>query len=299
MRNTSVELVMQVVRLIEETLNEPLLLDNIARSVFVSKYHLHRLFKTLTGRTLMSYVRGRRLSRSLDELLNTQEKLSYIAEMYGFNYEQSYERAFKSHFGMTPTAFRNAPNELEIVHMFDTSTIRDIASGIFVAPRFLVLPEMMFTGIRHSISLQPKRPTAANEAALRFCDSERESIPHRINEQLYYGFTDDINERSYCYMSCVETNELSQLPMPFESFVLPSHLYAVFRYVGFHSADCLSDYTLDEIYNYISVDWCAKTDYRRDNDYMFERVDATVCKSTYCEMDIFLPVNDKPNQKDS
>lgn len=296
MRNTSVELVKQVVMLIEDSLNEPLLLDNIACSVFVSKYHLHRLFKTLTGRTLMSYVRGRRLSLSINDLLNTQEKLSYIAEMYGFSYEQSYERAFKSQFGMTPSEFRSAPIELEIVHMLDTSTIRDIASGIFVAPRFLVLPDMMFAGIRHNISLQPKQPTAANEAALRFCDSERKSIHHRINEHLYYGFTYDVHEQSYRYMSCVETNQISQLPTPFESFVLPSHLYAVFRYVGFHGAEYLSEYTLDEIYNYISVDWCAKTDYRRDKDYMFERVDATVCKSTYCEMDIFLPVDNELNQ---
>lgn len=293
MRDTSVELVEQVVRLIEDNVTEPLLLDNIACSVFVSKYHLHRLFKAVTGKTLMAYVRGRRLSRSLNDLLNTEEKLSYIAEMYGFNYEQSYERAFRSQFDITPTAYRNAPKELEIVHMLDTCSIRDIANGIFVAPRFFVLPEMAFAGIRHVIPLQPKQPTAANEAALRFCNIERKNIPTRVNEHFYYGFTDDMDDHSYSYISCVETKELYQLPLPFESFLLPSHHYAVFKYVGFHSTELLSDYTLDEIYNYITQVWCSKTDHRRDGDYMFERVDATVCTSNYCEMDIFLPVSDK------
>lgn len=293
MKNSSVELVEQVVRLIENSLNEPLLLDNIACSVFVSKYHLHRLFKAVTGKTLMAYVRGRRLSRSLNDLLNTEERLSYIAEKYGFNYEQSYERAFRSQFGVTPTAFRNTPKEIEIIHMLDTCNIRDIANGIFVAPRFVVLPEMAFAGIRHSIPLNPMCSTLCNQAALRFINIEREKIQGKKNMHYYYGVTNYDDGNSYCYMPCVEIIEMENQPKPFESLLLSTNLYAVFRYVGFHSAELLSDYTLNEIFHYIMHDWCSKTAYKRENNYILERIDARVCTSTYCEMDIFLPVNDK------
>ncbi len=290
MRDTSVELIEQVIHLIEARLNEPLLLDTIAGSMYISKFHLVRLFKALTGQTLMAYVRGRRLSRSIGDLLDTDETLCYIAALYGFYYEQSYERAFKCQFGLSPTSFRSNPRELEIVHKLDTSAIHDFANGIFTSPRFVMLPEMMFAGIKHRIPLVPKKSMAANEAALYFCNTEREAIAGRKNEHLYYGFSLDVNSESYTYMPCVEIAAPLQNQPPFDCFSLPSQLYAVFKYVGFHSTDLLSDYTLNDIYDYITLNWLEKSACQRDGDYMIERVDATVCTSTYCEADIFLPV---------
>jgi AraC family transcriptional regulator len=57
---------------------------------------------------LAGYIRSRKLAVSLDDLLKTNSTLFNIALDYGFEYEQSYRRAFKHEFGITPGEYRKA-----------------------------------------------------------------------------------------------------------------------------------------------------------------------------------------------
>lgn len=291
MRESTVDLVEEAVTIIEEKLGQPFWLDCLAKDLYISKYHLHRLFKALTGKTLMSYVRGRRLSRSLIELVNTGAKISEIAEEYCFNYEQSYERAFKNQFGLTPTAFRNSPCELDIENMLDTSALRDIGEGIFTQPRFCFLPKLKVAGICTYIKVEGEE-MAANNAALSFWYKERAKITSRIKGHIYYGFAFPEQGGDYVYMPCVEVSDTGNLPEGFESREFPAHLYAVFRYIGFHSPDVLSDHYIGYLYRYIEEEWSLKTRYKRNREYHFERMDTSINSSTYCEADVCIPVSD-------
>ncbi len=291
MRDSTVRLVEETVTLIEEKLKTPLWLQNLSEELYISKYHFHRLFKALTGKTLMSYVRGRRLSRSLSDLIHTGIKISEIAEEYCFNYEQSYERAFKNQFGLSPTAFRNKPRELKIVNMLDTAELRDIAGGIFTQPRYCLVPQLKVAGIRTLIRADGEE-MAANKAALSFWHKERSKIAGRVKGHIYYGFAFPAQENDYYYMPCVEVKDFGSLAPEFEGRIFPAHLYAVFRYIGFHSADFLSDYYIGHIYRYIEEEWSQKTRYNRNREYHFERMDTMICSSTYCEVDIYIPVSD-------
>lgn len=294
MRESTVKLVEEAVALIEEKIKQPFWLESLAGSLYISKFHLHRLFKALTGETLMAYVRGRRLSRSLHDLINTDAKISDIAEDYCFNYEQSYERAFKNEFGVSPTAFRKSPCELKIKNMFDTSSLRDIAQGIFAEPRFHFVPRLKFAG--RCTFVPADDYMKANEAALSFCYNERAGIPSRMNEHIYYGFTFPLTGKDYIYMPCVEVSGTLRVPLGFEARVYPSCQCAVFRYVGFHSPDVLSEFYIGDIYNFIETEWSAKTTYKRNREYHFERMDTSICSSTYCEVDIYMPLLDSSAQ---
>ncbi|MBP2630601.1 MAG: transcriptional regulator with only domain, AraC family, partial [Firmicutes bacterium] len=77
-------------RYIEENLYKKFSLDDIAMHCGMSKYHLHRMFKSLTGESLMEYVQSRKLSSSISELKDTSRRIIDIAMDYGFDYEQSY-----------------------------------------------------------------------------------------------------------------------------------------------------------------------------------------------------------------
>jgi len=48
------------------------------------------------------------LATSLDDLLKTDSKLFVIAFIYGFGYEQTYIRAFKREYGITPGYLRKS-----------------------------------------------------------------------------------------------------------------------------------------------------------------------------------------------
>lgn len=290
MRDSKVCLVEEAINLIEEKINRPLWLENLSDELYVSKFHLHRLFKALTGKTLMSYVRGRRLSRSLSELLSTDKTIGDIGKAYCFDYEQSYARAFKAQFGISPAAFRSAPRELEIVNMYDTSALSDLGGGIFVEPRFCFVPEMNVTGV--CTLIYKEDPLCANTAALYFSNNQRGLIPSRVNEHVYIGFGFPGEDGSYTYMPCVEVTADDGLAQPFVYKTFPAHMYAVFRYVGFHSPDVLSDLYIGDIYRYIETEWTPKTTFRRNNEYLFERMDTSICSSTYCEADVYIPVSD-------
>lgn len=105
MQTDQINMIHNLIQLIEENIHENLDLDVLAEETGFSKYYIDRLFKALTGQTLINYVRGRRLTRSLDDLVNTRLHIIDIAQEYRFSYEQTYIRAFKQQFHMTPAQY--------------------------------------------------------------------------------------------------------------------------------------------------------------------------------------------------
>ncbi|UYO99245.1 helix-turn-helix transcriptional regulator [Oceanotoga sp. DSM 15011] len=69
-------------------------------------YHFHRIFNELTGETLKSYIRKRRLTEASKDLLNCNNSIIDIAFDYGFESQESFTRAFKKVFKVTPGKYR-------------------------------------------------------------------------------------------------------------------------------------------------------------------------------------------------
>jgi len=93
---------------IEEGIRKGINADTLAQKYSLSVRHLQRLFELVYKQTLSSYIRSRKLAASLFDLLKTNSKILAIALDFGFNYEQSYIRAFKREFGISPGEFRKA-----------------------------------------------------------------------------------------------------------------------------------------------------------------------------------------------
>jgi AraC family transcriptional regulator len=93
---------------IEKGVKEGIYLNTLAEKYALSERHLRRLFKFAFKQTLAGYIRSRKLAASLEDLLKTDFNILDIALEYGFEYEQSYRRAFKHEFGITPGKYRKA-----------------------------------------------------------------------------------------------------------------------------------------------------------------------------------------------
>ena len=93
---------------VESHLEDNLQLDDIAEKSGYSKWHLQRVFKETTSMTLGNYVRQRRLSRVAIDLRLTRHSIINIAERYCFDSPQSFSRAFKSHFKVSPGGYRRS-----------------------------------------------------------------------------------------------------------------------------------------------------------------------------------------------
>ncbi len=103
--------------LFASSLDQSLLLDDVANKAGYTKWYFQRLFKKVTGVTLASYIRARRLTKAAVELRLTKKTILEIALKYQFDSQQSFTRRFKYIFKVTPSYYRrNKLWELEAMH---------------------------------------------------------------------------------------------------------------------------------------------------------------------------------------
>lgn len=294
MKSANCELIENFVDYIENSLKSNISLDELSKQLCLSKYHLHRLLKSLTGTPLMAYVRARKLTSSLNELLETDLNIIDIANEYCFDYEQSYLRAFKRQFGISPAAYRKEKCELSVVNKLDTNMLVDVSDSLLIKPRYILRPQFHLLGVPTFIVHQENEEIfTANKSGRLFYHHDRMKIKECvINEHIYYGlciYGEDYTYGNF-YMPSVEVKYFVENDDYFTCKTLPKRMYAVFRYIGFHSPDELNISCMREVYNYIGEVWRTKTNNIQSAGYHFEYVDLKRCSNTYCEADIYIPV---------
>lgn len=95
----------RVMAFIEDNLERPIALSDLAAVVNVSRFHFARLFKRSTGMTAIAYVEQCRLRRAQSLIAGSDIPLSQIALIAGFADQSHFTRRFHKHFGHTPAAF--------------------------------------------------------------------------------------------------------------------------------------------------------------------------------------------------
>ena len=93
---------------LEDHLNDPVTLDQLAAEAGLSKYYLIHLFQAETGYTVMDYLRRRRLEEALISLKDGNRILDAALDA-GYGSEQAFSRAVRRTFGQPPSAFRMDP----------------------------------------------------------------------------------------------------------------------------------------------------------------------------------------------
>ncbi len=88
-------------------LTENLTLDDIANAASFSKFHFHRLFQAHVGETVLEFSRRLKLEQTASQLHFDQSKdITSIALDFGFSSSQNFAKAFKKHFGISPSEYR-------------------------------------------------------------------------------------------------------------------------------------------------------------------------------------------------
>ncbi|WP_025743306.1 AraC family transcriptional regulator [Aquimarina pacifica] len=102
-----------VLDFIENNLNTDLSLKNLSEKANYSPYHFHRVFSIIVNEKLNEFINRKRIERIASILLiGSNSSLKELAYEYGFNSDNSFSRAFKKYYGVSPTKFKSSGKEL-------------------------------------------------------------------------------------------------------------------------------------------------------------------------------------------
>lgn len=97
----------QIIDYISANLHRPLQLDVLAHQINVSQRQLLRIMRSSLNESLYSYIARQRVERAVLYMQTEEMSLTKLAEMVGYDNPQSFSKAFKKQFGISPKKYMN------------------------------------------------------------------------------------------------------------------------------------------------------------------------------------------------
>jgi AraC family transcriptional regulator len=288
------DLLKSVLNEIEYRIKEDINADSLAASLGYSSIHLYRLFKLAFKQSLGSYIRSRKLTASLESLLNTKTKMLDIAIESGFEYEQSYIRSFKREFGVTPGIARKTNQIIKVTPPLNLIGAKLFDNGIMLKPEIVIVPQFHVIGRKHQMPLKESTVYLAPKSAKHFCENDRTKIPSITNHNVYIGLTrTGGKDADYnWYMPSVQVKSLKHIPEGFEGYIFNSALCAMFRYIGQHHYYEINRNRAKSMYSAIEkfFDCGYGYEFYKNINIFFEKIDASSYDGNVCQMEWFTPI---------
>ncbi|WP_062015144.1 GlxA family transcriptional regulator [Aureimonas sp. AU4] len=114
---------LKVSRLMAEHISYPLPIEELCVRSGASRRTVERLFQRASGVSPATHYLWLRLDKARDQLFYTDETISHIAEVTGFQSSAHFSRAFKERYGATPSAFRRS-SSAERRHLYHPVGLR-------------------------------------------------------------------------------------------------------------------------------------------------------------------------------
>lgn len=92
---------------IQSHFGKSLSLNTLAGVARFSRFHFHRIFRTVTGETTNAFLKRIRLEKATNQLILEKNKsITEIALDCGFSSSQNFAKCFKAYYGITPSDHR-------------------------------------------------------------------------------------------------------------------------------------------------------------------------------------------------
>ncbi|NLR74032.1 AraC family transcriptional regulator [Leeia aquatica] len=258
---------------VEQRLDQPLTLGDIAAAAGLSQWHFQRIFCALTHETLKTYIRSRRLAAALEALRDPGRRIIEIAMATGFESQASFTRAFSKMYLMTPGQYRKMGrrNLFPVKAAFDEGYLQHLHAGMTLSPVLQHWPAQRVIGMRtyfHGTG-SDKNNVAKQIPPLweTFLARASEIADHAEPKEMYGLIKpeDDGSDR-LIYVACAPVAPLTQPPEDMVAIDLPATEYACFTHRG-RVAD------LDHTVNYAYGSWLLTEDYQHSGAWDMEVYD--------------------------
>jgi len=226
--------------LIESMIESEISLGEIAEFSGVSRYHLSRAFGAVTGRSVMRYVRGRRLSEAARQLAAGAGDILTLALDTGYGSHEAFTRAFRDQFGCTPEAVR-AEGHFDNLNLVEPIRMDETLFVELEAPRLDSCGPLLIAGLgdRYRFETNQGIPLLWQ----RFVP-HLGSVPGQVGAVTYGVCCNADGAGNFDYIAGVEVSGFDELPAEFSRVRIPAHRYAVFSHRGHISAIRATTYTI-------------------------------------------------------
>ena len=281
------EIIERTTSYLEARLREPVSLDDVSRSVGVSKFHLLRIWKGATSTGIMEYVRRRRLALSLSELLGRSHTIEFIAWECAFGSERAYNRAFREEFGVTPARWRRYPLPLAVLERFNPRYLGRSGEALLGIQAARALPAFSAAGLEIPRAVDDPVPI---RRGLDYFYERRRTIVDAVQRDVYLGISHAGGQETRAYHPSIQVGPDSIVPPGLTVLAIGPRSYAVFRYMGPHDPRDLDPATLAALWKQVFRIWPPEARPGPEAEWCFERIDFAQCSRRYCVCDLYCPI---------
>ncbi|MGD0191768.1 MAG: AraC family transcriptional regulator [Rhizomicrobium sp.] len=210
---------------IESHFAEGIALDDVAQVSGVSRHHLVRAFGAATGRSVMRYVRARRLTEAARVLAAGAPDILAVALDAGYASHEAFTRAFREEFGIAPEQVR-ANGTVSNLLLMEPAKMSESGMLKLPEPHRIDGKAMLLAGL----SERYNDVTIAGVPAQwqRFAPHIGH-IPGEIFDAAYGVCYNGDDEGNVDYMTGVEVRDYSGTPSDLARLRLAAQLYLVFE----------------------------------------------------------------------
>jgi AraC family transcriptional regulator len=261
----------EAIEYIEDNLTGPLTVRDVSDHVFQSRWHFQRIFRSMTGCSLYSYIRKRRLSEAAGELLTTGKKVIDVALRYQYETPETFLREFKKEYGMTPSTYRTVDEHSPFERInLRHERFRPVYEAKGITWRPVVRKETHFIGQKYRTTMQNDR--SYTDIPAFWADATRREIFGRIPNPLRAGAANGIYtgwdlEDNFDFLVGAFTETGIPAPEGYVRHVLPEGTYMQFTIRGNQAERILLGW------KYIYGTWFAETGYEHGDADDFDHFD--------------------------
>lgn len=248
--------------------------EQLAEISGFSKYHFHRIFKSITSESIFEYVTRTRLEQIASMLVSRPDlSITDIAYRFGFSDSAVFSRSFKKHHGIKPSEFKQKYSNNCKDFSFQPFYTKRVDSQISTVTADVEIIAMDALPVLYS------RKTGAYKELYDYADSFAKAIEglfsfgmsrNLIDEQVkvlfaYHTYPDFSEEEKQRTSFCVSITE----PVSVDEqrgigcMTIPAGKYAVGHFEIFHG-----EYT--DAWNYLYGEWLPQSGYLPRNSFPFE-----------------------------
>lgn len=273
-------MIQELVEYIEANRDSELNIIKTAKSFHLSPWHFQRLFKSIVGDSIGGYIRGRRLTFAANALLESHDNVIDVALGAGFQTHESFTRAFKKHFGLSPKAFRNERPNVRPVHkpQLSDALLEHITKGMEKEPLIVERKAQRLAGFATGIP----SPFFGDETICELIGPawqrlfEVQKVSGLGETNCYYGLTispsGSFTEEKLTHLAALPVQKGAEVNEDMVIHEVPKQTVAMFDTRTNIEADILKK-TIDYIYGY----WLPNSGFSRgegdDYEYFEDVVD--------------------------